>query len=41
MDGEQVKTRQSLQRDLSRWIIWTALVFALVAGLIASAIVFF
>ncbi|GJL77735.1 MAG: two-component sensor histidine kinase [Nitrospinaceae bacterium] len=40
MDGEQVKTRQSLQRDLSGWIIWTALAFALVAGLVASGITF-
>jgi two-component system, OmpR family, sensor kinase len=41
MDGEQVKTRRSLQRDLNRWITWTALVFALVAGLTASGIMFY
>jgi len=41
MDGEQVKIRRSLQRDLNRWITWTALVFALVAGLTASGIMFY
>jgi len=41
MDGEQVKARQSLQRDLNRWITLTALAFALVAGLAVSGITFY
>ncbi len=40
MDGEQVKIRRSLQRDLSRWITLTALAFAVIAGLVASGVTF-
>jgi signal transduction histidine kinase len=41
VDGEQVKPRNSIQRELSRSILLTSLVLVLIAGLISSTLAFF
>lgn len=41
MDGQQVKNRRSLQRELNRWIARTTFIFVIIAGIVSGSIAFY